>query len=225
MAKRTKDLVELNSGWDEEFPNAFEDYSALKISLGKLADYEQSQLSKDETPKLRQSLMDHLQAWQEEADHARSLLNHALQVQDWLVARKKHAERIKGIQATLLQKPLTKLDADASEEAKADFADRQKELAKLEDELARLQKDLADKYRVPPADKSDHAELKAYRPLEKFSLKPTPSETLPAIGKLYAGKVAGGQLARFLAIADWAHLESGQKEADRLKATLVAEGS
>lgn len=225
LAKRTKDLVELNSGWDEEFPNAFEDYSALKISLGKLADYEQSQLSKDETPKLRQSLMDHLQAWQEEADHARSLLNHALQVQDWLVARKKHAERIKGIQATLLQKPLPKLDADASEEAKADFADRQKELAKLEDELARLQKDLADKYRVPPADKSDHAELKAYRPLEKFSLKPTPSETLPAIGKLYAGKVAGGQLARFLAIADWAHLESGQKEADRLKATLVAEGS
>lgn len=225
LAKRTKDLVELNSGWDEEFPNAFEDYSALKISLGKLADYEQSQLSKDETPKLRQALMDHLQAWQEEANHARSLLNHALQVQDWLFARKKHAERIKGIQATLLQKPLPKLDADASEEAKADFADRQKELTKLEDELARLQKDLADKYRVPPADKSDHAELKAHRPLEKFTLKSSPTETLPAVGKLYFGKGVGGQPARFLAIADWAEHEAAQKEADRLRAFLVAEAS
>ena len=225
LAKRTKDLVERNSGWDEEFPNTFEDYSALKISLGTLADYEQSQLSKDETPGLRQALMNHLQAWQEEANHARSLLNHALLVQDWIKARKKHQSRITILEEKIAEAQSATHGDNANDDAKENLADRQKELTQLEGEHARLQQDLIDKYRVPPADKSEHAELKAYRPLEKFSLKPTPSETLPAIGKLYAGKGAGVQLARFLAIADWAHLESGQKEADRLKATLVAEGS
>ena len=44
-----------------------------------------------------------------------------------------------------------------------------------------------------------------------------------AIGKLYSGKGAGGQSARFLAIADWADHDAGQKEADRLNAALVAE--
>jgi hypothetical protein len=44
-----------------------------------------------------------------------------------------------------------------------------------------------------------------------------------AIGKLYSGKGAGGQPARFLAIADWADHDAGQKEADRLNAALVAE--
>jgi len=225
LAKRTQDLGELNTGWDEEFANFFDDASALKISLGKLSDYDQSQLSKEETPKLRQALMDHLQAWQEEADHARKLLNHALLVQDWLVARHKHAIRIKDAEAKLAQKPLPAPDDDAEAEAKADFNDQQKERTKLEAELLRLQKEMTDKYRTPPADKSDHAELKAHRPLEKFSLKSSPAETLPAIGKLYSGKGVGGQPARFLAIADWADHDAGQKEADRLKASLVVEAS
>ena len=223
LVKRTQELAELNSGWTDEFPKTFDDYSALKISLGKLANYDQSELSEDETPTLRQVLMNQLQTWSEEANHARSLLNHALQVQDWLNARNKHEGRIKDIQAALAQIPLPKLDAEASEETKADFADRQKENAKLESELLRLQKEMADKYRTPPADKSDHAELKAHRPLEKFNLKSSPTETLPAVGKLYVGKGAGGQPARFLAIADWADHDSGHKEAERLRATLVAE--
>ena len=225
LVKRTQDLGELNTGWDEEFTNVFEDYSAMKISLGKLTDYEESQLSKVETPKIRQELIDHLQVWQEEANHARSLLNHALQVHDWLKVRKEHVIRIKDAEAKLAQKPLPAPGDDAETETKADFNDQQKERTKLEAELLRLQKELTDKYRVPPADKSDHADLKAYRPFDKFNLKPSPAETLPAVGKLYIGKGVGGQPARFLAIADWAHLESGQKEADRLKATLVAEGS
>lgn len=223
LVKRTQELAELNSGWTDELPKTFDDYSALKISLGKLANYDQSELSEEETPTLRQLLMNQLQTWSEEANHARSLLNHALQVQDWLNARNKHEGRIKDIQATLAQKLLPNLDAEASEETKADFADRQKENAKLESELLRLQKEIADKYRTPPADKSDHAELKALRPLEKFNLKSSPTESLPAVGKLYVGKGAGGQPARFLAIADWADHDAGHKEADRLKATLVAE--
>lgn len=225
LVKRTQELAELNSGWTDDLPKTFDDYSALKISLGKLANYDQSKLSEEETPTLRQALMNQLQTWSEEANHARSLLNHALQVQDWLNARNKHDVRIKDIQATLAQKPLPKLNAEASEETKADFADRQKENAKLESELLRLQKEMADKYRTPPADKSDHADLKAHRPLEKFSLKPCPSETLPAIGKLYVGKGAVGLPARFLAIADWADHDAAQKEAERLRATLVAEAS
>jgi hypothetical protein len=225
LAKRTQDLGELNTGWDEEFPNVFEDYSAMKISLGKLADYGESQLSKDETPKLRQALMDHLQAWQEEANHARSLLNHALLVQDWLVARRKHAIRITDAEAKLAQKPLPAPGDDAEAEAKADFNDQQKERTRLEAELLRLQKEMTDKYRVPPADKSEHVELKSLRPLDKSGLKPCPAETLPAVGKLYIGKGVGGQPARFLAIADWADHDAGQKEATRLKATLVAEAS
>ena len=225
LVKRTQELAELNSGWTDELPKTFDDYSALKISLGKLANYDQSELSEEETPALRQLLMNQLQTWSEEANHARSLLNHALQVQDWLNARNKHEGRIKDIQAALAQKPLPKLDAEASEETKADFADRQKENAKLESELLRLQKEMADKYRTPPADKSDHAELKALRPLEKFNLKSSPTESLPAVGKLYVGKGAGGQPARFLAIADWADHDAGQKEADRFKAALVVEAS
>ena len=225
LAKRTQELGELNTGWDEEFPKAFDDYSALKISVGKLDRYAQDQLAMEENPKLRQALMDRLQAWLEEANHARSLLNHALQVQDWLNARRKHAVRIKDTQAKLAQKPLPTPGDDAEAEAKADFNDQQKERAKLEDELARLQKDLTDKYRAAPVDKSDHADIKAHRPLEKFSLKSSPAETLPAIGKLYSGKGVGGQPARFLAIADWADHDAGQKEADRLKASLVVEAS
>lgn len=225
LAKRTQDLRELNTGWDEVHANFFDDASALKISLGKLADYEESQPSKDETPELRQALMDHLQTWQEEANHARSLLNHALQVQDWLVARNKHANRIKDIQAALAQKPLPTPGDDAQAEAKADFNEQQKERTKLEAELLRLQKEMADKYRTPPADKSEHMELKALRPLDKSGLKPCPAETLPAVGKLYIGKGVGGQPARFLAIADWADHDAGQKEAERLKAALVAESS
>lgn len=223
LVKRTQELAELDSGWTDELPKTFDDYSALKISLGKLANYDQSELSEEETPTLRQVLMNQLQTWSEEANHARSLLNHALQVQDWLNARNKHEGRIKDIQAALAQKPLPKLNAEASEETKADFADRQKENAKLESELLRLQKEMADKYRTPPADKSDHAELKALRPLEKFNLKSSPTESLPAVGKLYVGKGAGGQPARFLAIADWADHDTGHKEAERLRATLVAE--
>jgi hypothetical protein len=49
------------------------------------------------------------------------------------------------------------------------------------------------------------------------------AETLPGVGKLYAGKGAGGQPARFLAIADWVDHDEGLKEAARLKATLVSE--
>ena len=225
LAKRTQELGELNTGWDEEFPKVFDDYSALKISVGKLDGYAQDQLAMEGNPKLRQALMDRLQAWLEEANHARSLLNHALQVQDWLNARRKHAVRIKDTQAELAQKPLPTPGDNAEAEAKADFNDQQKERAKLEDELARLQKDLTDKYRAAPVDKSDHADLKAHRPLEKFSLKSSPAETLPAIGKLYSGKGVGGQPARFLAIADWADHDAGQKEADRLKASLVVEAS
>ena len=225
LAKRTQDLGELNTGWDEEFANFFDDASALKISLAKLTEFEQTKHSMELTPRLRQALMNHLQAWLEEADNARELLNHALLVQDWLVARRKHAIRIKDAEAKLAQKPLPAPGDDAEAEAKADFNDQQKERAKLEDELARLQKDLTDKYRAAPVDKSDHADLKAHRPLEKFSLKSSPAETLPAIGKLYSGKGVGGQPARFLAIADWADHDAGQKEADRLKASLVVEAS
>lgn len=225
LAKRTQDLGELNSGWDEEFANFFDDASALKISLARLAEFEQAKRNMELTPKLRQALMDHLQAWLEEADNARKLLNHALLVQDWLTARNKHAVRIKDAEAKLAQKPLPTLGDDAEAEAKADFNDQQKERTKLEAELLRLQKEMTDKYRTAPADKSDHAELKAHRPLEKFSLKSSPAETLPAIGKLYSGKGVGGQPARFLAITDWSDHDAGLKEAERLKASLVAEAS
>ena len=223
LTKRTQDLAELNSGWTDELPKTFDDYSALKISLGKLADYNQSILSEEETPTLRQALIDQLQAWSEEANHARSLLNHALLVQDWLNTRKKYQIRIKDAEAKLAQKPLPAPGDDAETETKADFDEQQKERTKLEAELLRLQKEMTDKYRVPPADKSDHADLKAHRPLDKFSLKSSPAETLPAVGKLYSGKGVGGQLARFLAISDWADHDAGEKEAERLKALLVAE--
>ena len=223
LAKRTQELGELNTGWDEEFANFFDDASALKISLAKLTEFEQTKHSMELTPRLRQALMDHLQAWLEEADNARKLLNHALLVQDWLVARRKHAIRIKDVEAKLAQKPLPAPGDDA--EAKADFNDQQKERTKLEAELLRLQKEMTDKYRTPPADKSEHVELKALRPLDKSGLKPCPAEILPAIGKLYVGKGVGSQPARFLAITDWADHDAGQKEADRLKATLVAEVS
>jgi hypothetical protein len=66
-------------------------------------------------------------------------------------------------------------------------------------------------------------ELKALRPLDKSGLKACPAETLPVVGKLYAGKGAGGQISRFLAISDWADHDEGLKEAGRLKAALVAE--
>ena len=223
LAKRTQDLGELNTGWDEEFANFFDDASALKISLAKLTEFEQTKHSMELTPRLRQALMNHLQAWLEEADNARELLNHALLVQDWLVARRKHAIRIKDAEAKLAQKPLPAPGDDAEAEAKADFNDQQKERTKLEAELLRLQKEMTDKYRTPPADKSEHVELKALRPLDKSGLKPCPAESLPAIGKLYVGKGVGSQPARFLAIADWADHDAGQKEADRLKAALVAE--
>lgn len=223
LAKRTQDLGELNTGWDEEFANFFDDASALKISLAKLTEFEQTKHSMELTPRLRQALMNHLQAWLEEADNARELLNHALLVQDWLVARRKHAIRIKDAEAKLAQKPLPAPGDDAEAEAKADFNDQQKERTKLEAELLRLQKEMTDKYRTPPADKSEHVELKALRPLDKSGLKPCPAESLPAIGKLYVGKGVGSQPARFLAITDWADHDAGQKEADRLKAALVAE--
>ena len=144
-------------------------------------------------------------------------------MQDWLVARRKHAIRIKDVEAKLAQKPLPAPGDDA--EAKADFNDQQKERTKLEAELLRLQKEMTDKYRTPPADKSEHVELKALRPLDKSGLKPCPAEILPAIGKLYVGKGVGSQPARFLAITDWADHDAGQKEAERLKASLVAEAS
>jgi hypothetical protein len=175
------------------------------------------------TPKLRQALTGHLQAWLEEADNARKLLNHALLVQDWLVARKKHAVRIKDAEAKLAQKPLPTLGDDAESEAKDSYNDQQKERTKLENELTRLQKEMVDKYHAAPADKSEHMELKALRPLDKSGLKPCPAETLPVVGKLYAGKGAGGQISRFLAISDWADHDEGLKEAGRLKAALVAE--
>jgi hypothetical protein len=177
------------------------------------------------TPQLRQALAEHLQAWLEEADNARKLLNHALWVQDWLVARTRHATRIKDAQTKLEQPPLPKPSDDAESEAKDSYNDQQKERTKLENELSRLQKEMVEKYRAAPADKSEHAELKALRPLDKSGLKACPAETLPSVGKLYAGKGAGGQISRFLAISDWAAHEAGQREADRLRAALVAEAS
>jgi chromosome segregation ATPase len=223
LVNRTRDLSELNPGWDDEFANYFDDASALKISLARLAEFEETKPSMELTPKARQALTGHLQAWLEEADNARKLLNHALLVQDWLVARTKHTTRIKDAQAKLEQPPLPKPSDDAESEAKANFTDQQKERTKLENELTRLQKELGDKYHAAPADKSEHAELKNLRPLDKSGLKPCPTETLPVVGKLYAGKGAGGQPARFLAIADWPDHDEGLKEAGRLKAALVAE--
>jgi hypothetical protein len=184
LVKRSRDLSELNSGWDEEFANFFDDASALKISLARLAEFEEAKHSMELTPKVRQALTGHLQAWLEEADNARKLLNHALLVQDWLVARKKHAVRIKDAEAKLAQKPLPTLGDDAESEAKDSYNDQQKERTKLENELTRLQKEMVDKYHAAPADKSEHMELKALRPLDKSGLKPCPNETLPALGKL-----------------------------------------
>jgi hypothetical protein len=223
LVNRTRDLSELNSSWHEEFANFFDDASALKISLARLAELEEATLSMEPTPQLRQALAGHLQAWLEEADNARKLLNHALLVQDWLDARTRHTTRIKDAQAKLEQPPLPKPSDDAESEAKDSYNDQQKERTKLENELSRLQKEMVEKYRAAPADKSEHMELKALRPLDKSGLKACPAETLPVVGKLYAGKGAGGQPARFLAIADWVDHNEGLKEAARLKATLVAE--
>ncbi len=224
LIKRTRDLSELNSGWGEEFTKVFEDASALKISFAALADSEQAKLGMEPTPKVRQELMQHLESWLEEANNARKLLNHGLLVQDWLIARAKLGNRIKDLQAKQAQQPSKpKPSDDADAEAKAAYADQQKERTKLEDELGRLEREMGDKYRTPPSDKAEHPDLKALRPLDKSGLKACPAETLPGVGKLYAGKGAGGQLARFLAIADWVDHDEGLKEAARLKATLVAE--
>jgi len=223
LVKRTRDLSELNRGWGDEFANFFDDASALKISLARLAELEEAKLSMEPTPQLRQALAGHLQAWLEEADNARKLLNHALLVQDWLDERTRHRTRIKDAQAKLEQPPLPKPSDDAESEAKDSYTDQQKERTKLENELTRLQKEMVDKYRAAPADKSEHAELKALRPLDKASLKACPAETIPAVGKLYAGKGPGGQTARYLAITDWSDHDEALKEAGRLKASLVAE--
>lgn len=224
LAKRTQDLSELNSGWDDEFTKFFEDASALKISFAALADLEQANRGMEPTPKARQELIEHLQAWLEEADNARKLLNHALLVQDWLSARTKLDKRIKDLQAKLAQQPsMPKPSDDAEADAKAAHADQQKERTRSEDELGRLQREMAEKYRTAPSDKSEHPELKALRPLDKSGLKACPAETLPVVGKLYAGKGTGGQTARYLAIADWSNHEEGLKEAARLKAVLVAD--
>ncbi len=225
LSKRTQDLSELNCGWHDEFEKFFDDASALKISLAALSAFAQVKCDMQLTPVIRQLLMDHLNAWLEEADHARKLLNHALIVQDWLQARAKHSARITDLMSKLELLPLPTSNEDVEAEAQADNDDQQKERTKLEKELGRLQKEMAEQYRAAPADKSEHPELKAHRPLDKTGLKPCPTETLPIVGKLYFGKGAGGQPARFLAIADWVDHDEGLKEADRLKALLVAEPS
>jgi hypothetical protein len=224
LVKRSRELSELNFGWHDEFTKFFDDASALKISIAALADFEQAEQGIDPTPKARQELVDHLQAWLEEANNTRKLLNHGFIVQDWLVARANLDNRIKELQAKQAQQTsIPKPSDDAEADTKAAYADQQKERTKLEDELGRLEREMGDKYRTPPSDKSEHPDLKALRPLDKSSLKACPAETLPAVGKLYVGKGPGGQAARFLAITDWAQHDEGLKEAERLKASLVAE--
>jgi hypothetical protein len=223
LVNRTRDLSELNSGWDGEFTKCFEDASALKISFGKLTALGAEDFPAEWRPGPRQALMHHLQAWLEECGHARKLLNHALLVQDWLNAKRKLQGRITAIQSQLAEVTSAKPQGDNDVDDSHPPEDQRDDLSKLRVELARLRNEMHAKYSSAPSDKEEHAELKAHRPLDIFAIKPCPQDHLPAVGKLYAGKGPGGQTARYLAIADWSDHEEGLKEAGRLKASLVAE--
>jgi hypothetical protein len=226
LIKRTRELSELNSGWSDDFQGCFEDASGLTISFAKLGELLDAKYDMELSPQTRQALMDQLQAWLDEVNHAHKLLNQGLLVQDWLNARAKHNSRIFEKKAALAEQlTLPTPNDDATPEVRDAFNEHQKERARLEGELTRLQKEQEQKYRVAPSDKSEHVALKALRPLDKAALKPCPKETLPTVGRLYAAKGSGGQTARFLAITDWADQAEGLKEAERLGASLVAEVS